>query len=360
MATTEETLRLAGDLRIVLDAHVDATTRALVNAWAETWQTLTIDWGLAYAPLIAARAEGRKATRTQILRAERTTKAMIATRRALEDLARRVGVRILQPVDVIVRQAAEAQTSLILSQLPTDAAAADLRASLARVDQKQLEAIVARTTEQVTSLVSYIPKIGMQAINQELIRGVALGLNPRGVARDMVTAAQLVSRMERAFILPLNRAMIIARTELLDAHRNGAWYGQNANRDVLAGWQWLAKLDTRTCPSCWGNHGSIHELWESGPDDHQQGRCARLPVTKPWSDLGLDIPEPPSLVPDAQSVFDDLPEAEQLRIMGRDRLDALKNGDLAWNRLSIKQKNDGWRDSYVVRPVPAAARQSAA
>jgi hypothetical protein len=81
--------------------------------------------------------------------------------------------------------------------------------------------------------------------------------------------------------------------------------------DVLRGWEWLAAMDERTCPSCWAQHGTIHTLDEPGPNDHPQGRCARNVLTKSWADLGFDITEPPSVTPDAQTVFDGLSAEQQ-------------------------------------------------
>lgn len=352
MATTDETIRLAGDLRIWIDDQVDEATRDIVEAWAEVWQNLSLDWGLAYQPIINAHAAGTKVSRSQILKAERTTKALVATRRAIQELTEYAGVRIMQPVDVIVRRSAETQLALIASQLPEGDIASDVRASLQRVDQLQLTTIVDRTRNSVTSLVNALPSFARQAINAELIRGIALGINPRAVARDMVSASQFVSRMNVAFLLPLNRANIIARTELLDAHRGAARLGQAANADVLQGWQWMAKLDRRTCPSCWSMHGTTHSLIEPGPHDHQQGRCARLPVTKSWKELGFDgIDEPEPLMRNAQAEFWRLPESEQALVMGKERLAQLKRGDLAWDDLSMVTSTPGWRKSYVVRPL---------
>lgn len=363
MATTDETLRLAGDLRIFIDEQVNAATRDIIAAWAGTWQNLSLEWGLAYRPLIIAQATGKKPSRTEIMRAEQTTRALVATRRAIQELTEYAGVRILQPVDVIVERAAQVQAQIIASQLPTGTAATEVKASLQRVDEAQLKKIVDMTTTSVTSLTKQLPAFARQAINAELVAGVALGRNPRAVARNMVTAAKLVQSMNVAFMMPANRALIIARTEMLDAYRGAAYLGQAANADVLAGWQWLAKLDSRSCPSCWAQHGTVHPITTPGPLDHQQGRCARMPLTKSWKDLGFDdLDEPDSIVPDAQSTFDGLSEKDQLRIMGRDRLKALRDGDIGWTDLSTKRSTLGWRDSYVVTPVAAtrAARGSTA
>ena len=136
----------------------------------------------------------------------------------------------------------------------------------------------------------------MAVVRQELVRGMQLGLNPRETARRTVLGNRMVQAFEHGFNLPLNRALIITRTEQIDAARDAAALTHQANADLLRGWQWVAQLDTRTCPSCWAQHGTEHPLDEPGPWDHQQGRCTRMPVTRTWADLGYDVPEPPWLV----------------------------------------------------------------
>ena len=361
MAIEKQTIKLAGDIRIVLDQTVDAATRDIVAAWARTWSNLVVDWTQAVSPRRLAHVLGTKPTRAQIRNEVRVQAALVATRIALNDLAKYAGVRILQEVDYIAQLAAEAQRGMVESQLPANSAATvKLLASLERVDPRQLEAIVVRTTQQVTSLATALQPLGMEAINNELVRGIALGLNPRTVARDMVKANRIVNDIQHGFNLPLSRAMIIARTEMLDAHRAAAAVGQQAHADILAGWMWLSKLDTRTCPSCWAQHGKTHPLDELGPLDHQQGRCARLPVTKPWAELGFDIIEPPSLIENAREKFDGLSRAEKVQILGELRMRRFEAGEIGWDDLSVRRATAGWRDSYVTAPAQPRRRQSKA
>ena len=124
---------------------------------------------------------------------------------------------------------------------------------------------------------------------------------------------------------------------------------------MLDGWVWHAEITgpsrTRTCPSCWAKHGTLHPMSEPGPIDHHQGRCSRTPKTKSWADLGFDIPEPADETPDARETFDGLPEADRIAIMGRRRLQLLDAGDIKWADLSQLRTTRGWRDSYGVRPV---------
>lgn len=187
-----------------------------------------------------------------------------------------------------------------------------------------------------------------------LIRGIALGDNPRDAARTML------SRVEGGFNGGRARALVIARTEMLDAHRASAQAQDLANAESLAGWQWVATLDTRTCPSCLSQHGTVHPVADPGPMDHQQGRCARLPKAKSWRDLGFDIDEPADIFPDAQAWFEGLPANDQVAVMGQARLDLLKSGKVGWADLSTRRSTDGWRDSYAPASVTDLLAKAAA
>ncbi len=344
MAVTRRTLRLLDEIRARVDSTVDAATNSLVAAWFEAWQTVLGDWVDAVAEIQAASEDGKWPTRAQLLRMERVQRALDATYAGLERLSDLAGVTIVGTLDDVVA-AAGGQLDVIASQLPDDLAAASLRASVARADTEQIAAIVQRTSELVLKSVSPLAGDTMEVIRTELIRGVALGSNPRTTARRMLR------RIEQSHNVGLTRAMVIARTETLDAHRAASMAHEDANADLLEDWQWAATLDRRTCPSCLAQHGTRHPLDEPGPQDHPQGRCARLSRTKSWRDLGFDIDEPDDLLPDAQQWFATQPRDTQLQIMGPGRLQLLDDGQASFTDLSRRQSNPGWRDSYTVTPV---------
>jgi hypothetical protein len=164
----------------------------------------------------------------------------------------------------------------------------------------------------------------------------------------------MVQRAEGRFNgkLGLSRALVISRTETLDAHRAAAALGMSQHADVLQDWQWHAKLDTLTCASCWAQHGTAYPLSEPGPLDHQCGRCSRLPRTKPWAELGFDIDEPPSVLPNAAQLFTELDAADKLKILGPARYKAYVAGDFPIEAWSVRRSSDGWRDSHVVARAP--------
>lgn len=345
MAINRHTLRLVDGMRVSVDSTVDRAVADLVAGWGRAWNELANEWDLALADLAAASTDGKWPSRRQVQRAKRAQDALALTRDALEQLSTDFGVRVLQDVPTLTKDAALWEARLIASQMPTHAGGtASLEATFNRVDAAALDAIVERTTDRVHALSRPLSAQSEQAMKSVLIRGIALGDNPRTAARTMV------DRMRGGFDGGLYRATVIARTEMLDAHRAAAFGQDQANAETLTGWTWLAQLDKRTCPSCWAMHGSEHPLLEPGPEDHQQGRCARCPRTKSWADLGFKgLDEPADLLPDARATFDALPDEQQTAIMGASRLKLLQGGQVSWGDLAVKRSTDGWRDSWAPR-----------
>ena len=340
MGVSRDTLRLVHGLRIDMLAVLDAADERIVRAWGAAWNEIASEWENAVADLVGKSKDGQWPSRAVVAREQRARNALKVTREALLDLAKDLPVTVTDVLPGGLATHLDAQAGVITSQLPANASTV-----LNRLDDKQLSAIVNRTTQQVTSLSRPMAAQSEAAMKSALVKGVAVGDNPRKVATDMV------ARVKGAFEGGQSRALVIARTEMLDAHRTAAARQHSANADTLAGWVWWCALDKRSCPSCWGKHGTVHRLDEPGPHDHQQGRCTRVPKVKSWADLGFDVPEPADLTPDAQSVFDRLPAEDRLAVMGRDRLALLDAGKVSWSDLSTKRSTDGWRDSFVPTPV---------
>jgi SPP1 gp7 family putative phage head morphogenesis protein len=115
-----------------------------------------------------------------------------------------------------------------------------------------------------------------QAVRDGLIQGLALGQNPRTIARQI----------KGALGGNLVRALRISRTETLRAYRESTRRNYQANSNVVGGWYWTAALDGRTCAACWAMSGTFHTLDER-LDDHVNGRCAMVPKTKSWEEMGF-------------------------------------------------------------------------
>lgn len=350
MAITSEALNLQAELDAQLARVTDAQTRHLTAAWVLAWTEVSGDLRDTLEDLAAGAAAGGRLTTAVLLRSIRLRQALrhIATR--LEELAREAGVTITSDLPGVVADAAVAQRGILGAQLP-DLAGEDVLDGSASV--RALDEIVQRCTQQITSRMRPLSDAAYDAVRRELIRGVAVGSNPRQ------TAARMLRRAEGEFFGGLTRALTISRTETLDAHRAAATAEQAEHAEILAGWVWLCHLSPRTCPSCLVKHGTLHPLSEPGPHDHPQGRCSRMPKVKSWADLGFDdVEEPDDQVVDARAWFESLPYADQVAILGRRRLDLLDAGEIAWEDLTTLRTTRGWRDSWVMTPIRDLLGQS--
>jgi hypothetical protein len=143
-----------------------------------------------------------------------------------------------------------------------------------------------------------------QNVSQALVTGLALGNNPRQVARDVQNALG-VSRA---------RALVISRSELNRAYRSAAFLNYRANDDVVQGWIWQCALLKTSCAACVAMNGTRHSLDEE-LQDHPCGSCAPIPETKDWADilgpLGIDTSNIPSTTIEVQSGEDWFAEQDE-------------------------------------------------
>lgn len=345
MAFNREALRLQQELQLVVDDQIAGSVRSLTQQWVRAWKIVSSEWAAITKRLAAETVANGAPTRRTLRRARNIQHGLTTIRAMLDEIADSAGGMLADQSQILVREAARKQAQIIAASLPRGSAVRESVLRQALVPNRQLDAIIRRTTQRITSDLLPLSLEATEAVMDQLIVGAARGQNPRAVARQMLTQVQ------GAFNGGLTRALVVARTEGLDGHREAAQVAQNQHADVLDGWQWLAKLSNRTCPACWGMHGTEHPLTEPGPRGHQQCRCARVPKTKSWRDLGIDIPEPPSLIRNGEQEFGRLPRRQQLEVMGPTRLRALESGRATWDELAQLRHNSGWRDAYYVRPV---------
>lgn len=343
MAVTARTLRLVEGIRRQVDTIVDEQTRDLVRSWADAWDEVAPDLNDVLLDMLTA---GEAVTRTQLLRSSRLRQALIVIADQLETLSTHAGVRIVGDLQTVIDHAGSAQASVIDSQLPPGFMRADDLAAWSRVDARQISAIVDRATQQITAVSRPLSEDAMRVVRRELIRGVAAGSNPRETARRMV------ARAEGGFNGGLTRALGIARTETLDAHRAAAHTGRLAHADVLAGWRWHCELSTRSCPACIAMDGQLFPVDAAGPNDHVNGRCTAVPEAKSWAELGIDLEEPASLLRPAVDRFAEMSAADQRTILGPSRFSEWQAGRYPPESWAVTRANSGWRDSVQVSPAP--------
>lgn len=343
MAVTAETLKVLENIRKQLATMTAAQTLALTQAWVDAWDVLQPEFNAAVLELLASAKNGRVPA-SVAARNIRLRDTIAQARAMLDELATTTNIQVSTDVGQAMLDALDQHEALVRSQLPPGQAGAGV--SFTRVSPEAVAAMVERTTQSIHKFTQPLPADVERMMKQQLIRGITIGDNPRR------TASRIIKGAEGRFNGGLTRALNIARTETLDAHRAATQASEKSNTAILEEWEWHASLTGRTCPSCWARHGTRYPLDESGPNDHPSGRCARVTVTKTWEELGFKgIVEPPSLTPDAEATYRNLTPESQIAIMGKGRAEMLANGEISWADLSRKQENPGWRDSYNATPL---------
>ena len=189
-----------------------------------------------------------------------------------------------------------------------------------------------QTGSPLRDLLNELPGSAGQAVADGLIRGVALGLNPRAVAREI----------RQALGGNLVRALRIARTEQLRAYREATRRSYQANDHVIKGWIWVSARNERTCAACWAKHGSKHSLDEP-MDEHPNGRCSKIPWLKTWEELGFSgIAEGSRPVESGAALFARLPAEKQIKVLGPAKYAAWKEGEFQFSDLVGQKFSKEW------------------
>lgn len=349
MAITELTLRRAAELRDMVDDYVDASTRALTARWAQAWQEIANEWQDTITVILARKAAGDQLSPAQITQLARTQRALAMTSSRLRELAAEIGPLLEPAVREVVERTADLTTGVAMSQMPP--VDQRLLPSFTRVDKSALEQIIERSLGQIHASSLPLSDEAVDAMTSALIRAVPSGWHPDRAAREMLR------RTRGGFNGGLTRAMRLARTEMLDAHRAANRAQNNANPTVTAV-VWTAQLSSRTCPSCLGMHGREYPPDTPGPWDHQNGRCTFIPKTKTWAELGFPgIEEPPDVLPSAEDWIETNPH-DALAALGPDRYRMLTNGDITLRDMAQRVDNPDWRPSYQATPLTDLRRKA--
>jgi SPP1 gp7 family putative phage head morphogenesis protein len=179
-------------------------------------------------------------------------------------------------------------------------------------------------------------------MERALIVGIGTGQHPTEVAR----------MMRREFSVGLSRATLIARTEMLRAWRESSRQTYQANQDVVAGWIWHAERGPNTCASCLAMDGTFHTMDER-LDDHPNGRCAMMPVTRSWNELGFtgikEVAPPPR--EDTEDWLRSQPMAVQDKILGQGAAALWRSGKISLSEFTEQVSHPFWGTMRVQRSL---------
>jgi len=208
-----------------------------------------------------------------------------------------------------------------------------------RLPTQALESFVGMAGDG-SPLANLLAPLGQEAsigVREGIREGIALGRGPRETAR----------LVRQKFGMPLTRSLAISRTETLRAFRESSRIQYAANSAVVKGWERHSAKDAEVCIACLALDGKKYET-QQPIDEHINGRCAMLPVTITYEDLGLDVPETQERVETGREWFENQPNSVQRQMMGRSRYDAWKSGVLDMEDMVHINHSVAWGDTAVV------------
>jgi SPP1 gp7 family putative phage head morphogenesis protein len=210
-----------------------------------------------------------------------------------------------------------------------------------RLPEEAFEAFVGISGDgkPVGNLLAELGKPAADKVKESIRTGIIMGKSPREVATTIRQAAGM----------PLSRALTISRTEINRAHREATRLNYAANSNVVKGYRRLASKDETTCMACIALDGTLYETNEP-LDSHPNCRCAMVPETLTYQDLGLDIPEEPR-PPDGQEWFNSQNKETQEKMMGTKVFNAFQQGKVGLSDLVTTSTSPIWGKSSTAKSV---------
>ncbi len=341
MPAVPEVLRISDEFRTRLAAQEAGAVRDMARSYAQVTQSLTRAANDLTAKVAALRASGEVVPGWRIAQLDRYRDLLA---QAQEELAR-LGLEDAQRIANLQREGltqglamAEAQVqalippgvSIAFNKFPTGA----------------LESMVGflQDGSPLARLLSELGVASAQRIGEILQNGLALGQNPRVVAR----------LLRRQVGLTLTRSMRIARSEMLRAWRRSSIQGYRDQGGLIKGYRRKAHNGRRTCIACLLADGEFYEV-ESDFSDHVLGRCSVIPVTRSWEELGFSgIPDTNPTWESGRTWFLGQPEDAQRSILGDPIFDAWRGGQIGLEDMTTVHSTPEWGDEKLAASLKAA------
>ncbi len=171
----------------------------------------------------------------------------------------------------------------------------------------------------------------VEGLTNELLTGIALGRNPRVIAKRMT---------ENGLSVGLQRSMVLARTEQLRAYRQASQAQYKESR-VVKSYKRMSAHDGSVCLGCLVLDGQEFAL-EVEFEEHPAGRCALLPILTGANRVTWESGE---TWLKAQS------QDTQRQIMGDQRYELWKDGNVKFADMATKREDATWGNSWGPTPV---------
>jgi SPP1 gp7 family putative phage head morphogenesis protein len=297
------------------------TVRQLAQAYQRTADRIIPELDRLRDELAALLDAGKPVTIGRLYRMDRYRSLLIQANDLFTGYADEIGEAIDIARQLEVARAQTEANDLVRAALGPAPDGVDVDGLFTRLPESAVTNIVGTTREgPLAELLDQFGATAAQDIREALITGVALGEHPNRIAR----------RMKAAMDGNLVRARMIARTETLRAYRESTRRYYEENSKVVKSWIWHSALGVRTCAACWAMHG--REFPFSEPmGTHPNCRCAMVPKTKTWKELGFSVPdhlESSASVRRGPDIFRELDADTQRAILGPKAFSAYTRGEV--------------------------------
>jgi hypothetical protein len=163
-----------------------------------------------------------------------------------------------------------------------------------------------------------------QAVADGLMKGLALGQNPRVIARAI----------RNDLGGDLARALRISRTEVMRSYREASRESYLKNDQIIQGYIRRSARSARTCAACWAKDGEVYSL-ETYLEDHPNGRCFQVPYIRD-AEAFYDMQDT------GAAAFEKLSDEEQLNVLGPAKFEAYKAGEITLGDLVRSHSDPEW------------------
>ena len=310
----------------------------MVRAYGGIWQRVKPQLDGLLKSIDEAERRGEEVKPSDVARSERLRQLLAQIEQEVGQYAQYADASIRRQQSAAIEAAgqhAEDLTRAAIGDAPTDEARLSLRWN--RLPREAMVELVGQLHNgaPLDLLLGELGPEASQRVKDALLEGLAMGRNPRVIARDV----------RRSMGMPLTRSLRISRTETLRAHRLSVLANYQANSDVVKGWRWSASHSSRTCLACLAMDGKVFPL-DKPPPMHVSCRCSVIPVPVSWRDLGVDAPEP-DLGETGAEWFAKQPASVQREMMGDEAYKAYKAGRVTLDDFVGVRKSRTWGDAVV-------------
>lgn len=327
-----------------LETSQGAAVDQMLAAWTDSYWGVRGELDQFLAKVAAAKAAGTPPSPAWAFQQQRLKNLLDETKRQI--------ARYAADATLVTTKAQSAAIAAALKHSESLAKAAITQGlpgytvDLARVNPKVLEAGVGFLSDGSVlrnHLALTLPTQAATKVQEALIHGLATGKSQDWMVRAATQALGLSH----------TRATTIMRTESLRAYRHASRATYLANQDVLGTWVWNAHLDARTCVACALMDGTEHPL-DATLDGHPRCRCAMVPRTKSWEDLGVTgVADTRPPVRSGKAWLEAQPAHVQRAMMGRAKFDAWTSGAISLDDMVARTYSPQWGTMRTERSLKA-------